>query len=431
MQLGRTTLIAGALAAGSPAARRLLALTIAVAAATCPGRESRAQSPPWSGTSALDAWTYVNFGGGTRQFASTFTGGLPLNEQRTAFEPQDAAGPARVGLALVAFNTTTTATPITAGLTPNRYAVRSVTLTMSMERGGSGELKYRSTPISNAEVLADAIANSASTYRPVELYGVGFRSGYTGFGFGPFAAGPPLFHEADSSYPAGGYATYAIAGASTPCCGVADVMNSLTGGFSATAPGNTTAPFDAVPWAIGTAPLAEQATVPDGTAFTFSLDLSNVAARQYVQQSLSKGELGFYLSSWHSTGEFGAGGAFPNWAMKEAVNLGYPAPKLEVVYDIVPPLAGDFDTDGDVDGDDFMLWQCSQGAQVTPFVGADANGDGRVDGGDLAAWRSHFAPGPGGAIGVPEPGTAALGAATVLAAWLCRPRRRRTIATEA
>jgi hypothetical protein len=428
MQLGRTPLMAGVLAAGSPAARRLLAGTLAVLGLTCGARETRAQSPQWSATSALDAWTYVNFGGGSRQFASTFTGGLPLNEARTAFEPQDGIGSARVGLALVAFNTASTATPITAGLTPNRYAVRSVTLTMSMERGGSGDLKYRSTPISNAELLADTIGGVATTYRPVELYGVGLRGGYTGFGFGPFAAGPPLFNEADSSY-----VTYPIAGASTPRCGVADVMNSLTGGFSATAPGNATAPFDAVPWAIGTAPLAEEAIIPDGTAFTFSLDLSNIAARQYVQQSLAKGELGIYLSSWHSTGEFGAGGAFPNWAMKEAVGLGFPAPKLEIVYDIVQPLAGDFDTDGDVDGDDFLLWQCSQGAQVAPFLGADGNGDGRVDGGDLAAWRSHFAPGPGAAIGVPEPtlGAALGSAATVLAAWLGRPRRRRTTALEA
>jgi prepilin-type N-terminal cleavage/methylation domain-containing protein len=404
-----------------------IATTLALAASgAC------AQSAQWSATSALDAWTYVNFGGGTRPFASTFTGGVPLNAEKTAFVPQTAASPARVGLALMAFNTASTATPITAGLPPNRYAVRSVTLKVSMERGGSGDLLYRSTPVANAEILADAVAGFATSYRPLELYGVGFRGGYTGFGFGPFVAGPPLFHETDSSYPAGGYVTYPIAGAATPCCGVADVMNSLSGGFSATAPGNTTTPFDPVPWAIGTAPLAEHAVIPDGTEFTFALDLSNIAARQYVQQSLSKGELGFYLSSWHSTGELGSGGAFPNWAMKEAVNIGYPAPKLEIVYDIVAPRTGDFDADGDVDGADFLLWQCSQGAEVTPHLGADGNGDGRVDRGDLASWQNHFGPAAtGSAAAVPEPATAAAALATAVSGiCLGRLGRRRATASE-
>ncbi len=56
-------------------------------------------------------------------------------------------------------------------------------------------------------------------------------------------------------------------------------------------------------------------------------------------------------------------------------------------------LAGDFDGDGDVDGNDFLRWQRSLGTTsgATPGQG-DADGDGDVDGDDLAAWRANYGP---------------------------------------
>ena len=53
--------------------------------------------------------------------------------------------------------------------------------------------------------------------------------------------------------------------------------------------------------------------------------------------------------------------------------------------------SGDFDDDGDVDGNDFLIWQkgfgISSGATLTD---GDANGDGRVDGTDLAIWQDTY-----------------------------------------
>jgi predicted outer membrane repeat protein len=55
------------------------------------------------------------------------------------------------------------------------------------------------------------------------------------------------------------------------------------------------------------------------------------------------------------------------------------------------PLTADFDSDGDVDSNDFMLWQRNVGkATGATKAQGDANGDGAVNDVDLAAWRSQF-----------------------------------------
>lgn len=52
---------------------------------------------------------------------------------------------------------------------------------------------------------------------------------------------------------------------------------------------------------------------------------------------------------------------------------------------------GDFDYDGDVDADDYSIWQSSYGMDSgASFDQGDADGDGDVDGSDLLAWQSTF-----------------------------------------
>ena len=70
-----------------------------------------------------------------------------------------------------------------------------------------------------------------------------------------------------------------------------------------------------------------------------------------------------------------------------------------------PTLAGDYDDDQDVDGDDFLVWQQMLGATVTPGTGADGNNSGTIDAGDLTVWRNNFgmAASSGAAAPVPEP----------------------------
>jgi hypothetical protein len=71
-----------------------------------------------------------------------------------------------------------------------------------------------------------------------------------------------------------------------------------------------------------------------------------------------------------------------------------------------PQLAGDFDRNGSVNGDDYAKWTSTFGSTVTFLSGADGNGNGQIDAADYTVWRDHFIPPAGGAaasVAVPEP----------------------------
>ncbi len=75
-------------------------------------------------------------------------------------------------------------------------------------------------------------------------------------------------------------------------------------------------------------------------------------------------------------------------------------------------LAGDFDADGSVDGNDFLVWQKSLGS--TADLAADGSLNGVVDADDLAIWKTQFGErvvyppaAPSVSRAVPEPNGAA------------------------
>lgn len=79
-----------------------------------------------------------------------------------------------------------------------------------------------------------------------------------------------------------------------------------------------------------------------------------------------------------------------------------------------PPASGDnadFNSDGVVDGSDFLAWQRGFGTSGAQLDQGDANGDGAVDAADLAAWNTAFGAGVVMtnantlALAVPEPMT--------------------------
>jgi hypothetical protein len=70
---------------------------------------------------------------------------------------------------------------------------------------------------------------------------------------------------------------------------------------------------------------------------------------------------------------------------------------------------GDYNHDGDVDGDDYTTWKAAFG---TNNAAADGNKNGVVDAADYAIWRDHATGGGSAAVGVaaPEPATILLAA---------------------
>ncbi|MCC6491564.1 MAG: hypothetical protein IT424_00920 [Pirellulales bacterium] len=88
-------------------------------------------------------------------------------------------------------------------------------------------------------------------------------------------------------------------------------------------------------------------------------------------------------------------------------------------------LAGDYDGDSDVDGDDLVVWENQFGILPVPAApNADGDGNGVVDGGDFLVWQSNFAPPAAQAVSaVPEPATGNLIIFTCGLTALSRRRR--------
>ena len=91
---------------------------------------------------------------------------------------------------------------------------------------------------------------------------------------------------------------------------------------------------------------------------------------------------------------------------------------LETLVDAYPPMgsiawirspdaiAGDYDSDGAIDADDYDKWRADVGKWVAKGGGADGNGNGIVDTADFIVWRKAMAADVGAAAAlstVPEP----------------------------
>jgi hypothetical protein len=372
----------------------------------------------------LDTWLYPNSTThGNRELASTFAGGLSIDPETHEFAPLSQFESARIAAVATGFNTSA---QIQTGLAPSRYQINSVTVTMSVFYSTGERIRYDGTANTRQELI-DAILdddNSNDLAQPMELYGIGFRGGYTGFGYG--SPSPGLLTEAVKPYNSStGYLIYPVVGAED-ASGYVDVSNNLTGGFSATAPGNETDPFDVTPWAVGTTTLNQGDEVPDGALFTFSLNLDLAGVKQYVQSALSQGSLGFMVSTFHPATQFGTGGfnGFPQWSMKESLPFGGVPATLNVDYSILPDMApGDYTGDGSVDGSDFLAWQRAFGKSVAPSgSGADGNANGIVDGPDLDVWKAHFGHPAPSVSAIPEPSAFLLASASFAGALRIRRR---------
>ncbi len=385
------------------------------------GSSAHAEVATWAAPD-IDNYFYkhMNFGG-QATYAPTWTQ-LELDGNGNFLQPTESVGATRHSQLLLAFDTSS---QIETELPASNYQINSVSVSIKLYNvGGGGSIYYSNEQHSIADIK-NKLQNGGNAW-PVELYGVGLRADYEYFEFGTNVFGPPGFEENAVGYPyfTNWYAAYPVVGDTENAEQYKDVSNNITGGFSATAPGNTTTPFDATPWAIGQTNLTPDEenppAVPIDSVFTFTLDLNLPGVRSYVQESLAEGGLGFFVSSLHQSEMYGgSGGAYPQWFTKESTLPGVQPATLTIDYTILSDsLLGDYDRSGTVDEDDYLLWRSSMGQSVDPTAGADGNDNGIIDAADYVIWRKYLnaaGAGIGSTAIVPEP---ASGVLVVIAATL-------------
>jgi hypothetical protein len=305
----------------------------------------------------LDRWMYpFNSTPGTRSTFSVFGSD---REVPTQFDARD-------GQILMAFDTTGS---VPSGRGASGYAITSAEVTMQV----SNDLVFRLDPTTDPWTCFLPSSDPRFTAdldpgQPVELFGVGFRGGWSAASFQESTA----FMNPGQSFLSPGVRN-AFA-AQVDAQGTAfDVSNNPREGFQAKAFGQGTITG-----------LAPGALVPAGSVMTFQIDVSDPGIQRYLAAGLDAGRM--FLSASSLTLVQQQAGAFPVFYAREnaLVTFGLAqAPRLRIVVETVDPcVAVDLDCDGRVDFGDVALALLEFGP--CEACAADVDGSGVVDYGDVA-----------------------------------------------
>jgi hypothetical protein len=181
--------------------------------------------------------------------------------------------------------------------------------------------------------------------RPIELYGVGLRNGYTSLVIGPLVSGPPNWEERDRYCEGGCGGIGKTVRNAFPWDALAgDPLGDVSNNVTRPAP-LTGSPFDPFPWALGTSTsgLDPGDPVPQGTfntspgeTFEFDVELSDPDVLAYVRQGLNAGLLAFTISSLHDVEQM-VGGTNPNFYTRESTDTAAVKPNMELVVFVPEP----------------------------------------------------------------------------------------------
>jgi hypothetical protein len=341
----------------------------------------------------LDRWFHQGDSApGLKDLMSTFAN----------YEPGAGFTQARTGTFMLGFDTSEQI-PLVAA---NRYQINSIHITLDYV-DENRNVVYDPT----ADDLAAIKGGTDDPGKPIELYGVGYANGYEKLGFGANDSQPPEFEESSPLWPHGvptlqqTFNVFPLGDDGTGHFG--NVFNSPGGeGVFAYDPVKeeyelveiTKPAWNTTPWAVGTVEgLTPGAVIPPLTEFDFDVNLALPGVVEYFQQTLATGQLSVFIASLHDLTGFHEGGVgdFPAFHSKESLWVTYgmaSAPTLAIDYTILADsLPGDFDTDGDVDGDDLAIWKNNYGATMNGL--------------DFLTWQRNFTgPGTLAAVNaVPEP----------------------------
>lgn len=324
----------------------------------------------------IDRWVYpFDTEPGYRTAMSVFS----ALGQENAFPPL--SFDQRDSQSLVGFDTDDPTSPncpnevVPAGLAECSYRINSAVVKIAT----STDLAFPYDGSYDAWTTYPTTANSGNVDldppgRPIELYGVGFRGGYsvaTYYEGTPSNPGPPFGPGivSDSRY---AYATDALSGGSR------DVSN------------NVRDQFDPTVFAVGQAPVAQGAMVPANTDLTFTLDVSNATVQRYLRRSLADGRLRFMITSLQPASSSGGAGAgqYATFYTKENLFGAGRAARLTLSVDVRTNPA-DINFDNSVNGADLSVLLAEFGT-VGGLPAADLNCDGAVNGADLSVLLANF-----------------------------------------
>jgi hypothetical protein len=339
---------------------------------------------------ARDRWVYP-FGdqAGTRTTASTYS---TLHAGFTQFDDRDAE-------LLMSFDTDVSPLPrVPSGFAPSAYRIRAafVDARLTVTSGTPG-FAYDNTfdalqthyfeggLINNEQVPQDPqYVPDADAGRPLELYGAGFRNGFTNLTWTestPFSTAPAPARSTRTVFPIdmGG-----------PNGADRDVSNNVTERFEVQ-------PFALAQISSGGSFLAPGAIVPDDSVAKWDLTFSTTG-KMYLARGLAQGRVTLLANSLHRVTAFGSGPVnYPVFTTKE--NSLYNSPRLVMLVDLcvadIGQQGGLVGADGRLDNNDFSAFvtEFFAGNLATADIGQQGGifgRDGLLDNNDFSIFVSNF-----------------------------------------
>lgn len=265
---------------------------------------------------AMDKWMYGAVSGsfgGTRETAPVF--GFPNTN----------ADEDRLGQMLVAF---LTGTDIPTGLGASSYNITRVTMSVFNVDNNTNTLDTTTDSFRTYLAPLDSLyLPDVDIGRPVEVFGVGLRNGYSRIVPVVAGAGAADYHEL-SPFGASG----------TPLHGRhAYPLGYTSGSAPVDVSDNITERFEAEPWGVAQiAGLNSGDLIPEGSEYRFELNLTSPYIRGYLQQALHDGILGLTIAPLHPATGQSSTTPYPTFFTRENQLGPEYAPRLEVEYTIVP-----------------------------------------------------------------------------------------------
>ncbi|MCC6229101.1 MAG: hypothetical protein IT432_07740 [Phycisphaerales bacterium] len=306
----------------------------------------------------LDRWVYPFGGQPGKEYVIPIFGAIEI----PGFDDRDGQG-------LFGF---TTSAQVPAGLPVARYRIVSATLTLTV--AVDNQFQYDPTFDSFRTVLQHSdplYLADADAGKPVEVFGVGYRNGWTAQTFGETS-------------------TFGGAPIVPPSEGARNCFSAIfdSNGVATDVSRQVRQRFDVTPMATGTiANVAPGAWVPVGSKVVFDLNVCEPTAQDYLKKNLADGQVRLMVSSLFPAqgGPDGGSGAYSAYYTKESPLANGNTAKLDLV--VVVSNGADYNNDGFINALDYDLFASFFEAGSPE---ADYNGDCFVNALDYDLFASAF-----------------------------------------